>query len=272
MENVKKMTPEQHHMAADNLDIAEKTLKQIGCITQDHTQMSMADAYAIQAAWVSKKLEAGRRIIGRKIGLTSRAMQMQLGIDIPDSGILLDDMVFENGVEIPARRFIEPRVEAEIAFIMADDLQGPDVTPADVLAATEYVAPALEILDTRIFRVDPKTGKKRNVLDTISDNAANAGIVLGDQRWPAADIDLKWVGAILSRNGVIEETGLGAGVLGDPLASMAWLANRLAEHGDFIRKGEIVLSGSFIRAVEAPPKSEFQVDFGAFGSISCSFA
>ena len=233
--------------------------------------MTMADAYAIQNAWVDLKRASGRQVTGRKIGLTSRAMQSQLGIDIPDSGVLFDDMFFASGAVIPKDRFIEPRIEAEIAFIMADDLHGADCTPAEVLAATEAVAAALEILDTRIFRKDPVTGKPRSVLDTISDNAANAGIVLGADRFAPSEVDLVWTGAIVSRNGVVEETGLGAGVLGDPLLSMAWLANRLAEHGDYIRRGEVVLSGSFIRAIEAPSGAEFHADFGPFGTVTCAF-
>jgi len=266
------MTPDQHEMTAKKLIGAEVNRRQIGCISQEHPQMDMGDAYAIQAAVVHKKLALGGHIIGRKIGLTSRAMQMQLGIDVPDSGILLDNMRFENRCVIPEGRFIEPRLEAEIAFVMSGDLRGPGVTAGDVLRATDYVSPALEILDTRIFRVDPVTGKRRNVLDTISDNAANAGIILSDTRHRPADVDLRWVGAVVTRNDVVEETGLGAGVLGDPLASMAWLANRLAKRGDCIHKGEIVLSGSFIRAIEAPPGSEFHADFGAFGALSCRFA
>ena len=234
--------------------------------------MAMEDAYAIQNEWVKLKQARGRVIKGRKIGLTSRAMQSQLNIGIPDSGILFDDMFFADGAVVAAGRFIEPRVEAEIAFGMARDLKGPDVTPEQVLAATDWVAPSLEILDTRIFRKDPVTGKIRTVFDTISDNAANAGIVLGTARHDPKTINLPWVGAITRRDDVVEETGLGAGVLGDPLMSMAWLANRLAEHGDYIRAGEVVLSGSFIRAIEAPSGAKFHADFGPFGSVSITFA
>ncbi len=265
------MTPQDHLDAARRLDHAEQARHQVGCFSQDFPAMTMEDAYAIQRHWVDIKLAAGRRIEGHKIGLTSRAMQSQLGIDIPDSGILFDDMFFADGTVIPADRFIEPRIEAEIAFIMADDLHGADATPADVLAATESIAPALEILDTRVFRQDPVTGISRTVFDTISDNAANAGVVLGSTRFDPGEFDLRWIGAILSKNGQVEETGLGAGVLGDPLLSMAWLANRLAEQGDYIRRGEVVLSGSFIRAVEAPSGSVFQADYGPLGVLDCAF-
>lgn len=266
------MTPEDHRRAASQLDHAERAGHQIGCFSQDYPAMTMADAYGIQNAWVEMKIAAGRRVEGRKIGLTSRAMQSQLGIDIPDSGILFDDMFFDTGAVIPKGRFIEPRVEAEIAFIMATDLHGADATPETVLEATESVAPALEILDTRIFRKDPITGQARTVYDTIADNAANAGIVLGAERHDPRSVDLPWVGAILTRGSLVEETGLGAGVLGDPLTSMVWLAERLAEHGDYIRAGEIVLSGSFIRAVEAPSGADFHADFGSFGTVRCAFA
>lgn len=265
------MSQDDHLRAAKRLDHAEEAGHQIGCFSQDYPAMTMVDAYAIQSAWVDLKLAAGRRVEGRKIGLTSRAMQNQLGIDIPDSGILFDDMFFDNGATVPKGRFIEPRVEAEIAFIMASDLHGADATPEAVLAATEAVAPALEILDTRIFRKDPVTGQPRTVLDTIADNAANAGIVLGAERHDPSTVNLAWVGAILKRGAIVEETGLGAGVLGDPLISMVWLAERLAEHGDYIRAGEVVLSGSFVRAVEAPSGSSFVADFGDFGSVSCAF-
>jgi 2-oxo-hept-3-ene-1,7-dioate hydratase len=266
------VTPEQVKAAAHALDHAEKARQQIRMLTIEHPDMTMTDAYAVQSVWVKHKLGQGRRIVGWKIGLTSKAMQQALNIDIPDSGVLLDDMAFADGATVEMGHFIQPRIEAEIAFVMAKDLAGPDVTPADVLAATDYVAPMIEILDTRILRVDPVTKKTRTVFDTISDNAANAGFVLGKQRHKPESIDLRWVGAIVSRNGEVEETGLGAGVLNDPALSMAWLANRLALYGQFIKAGDIVLSGSFVRPVEAPPGSFIKADFGGFGEVSIRFA
>ena len=233
--------------------------------------MAMDDAYAVQAALVALKRAVGRSVIGWKIGLTSKAMQYALNIDIPDSGVLLDDMIFEDGGTVPAGRFIQPRIEAEIAFVMKSDLASPNVTADDVLAATEYVSPSLEILDTRILRVDPQSGQTRKIVDTIADNAANAGIVMGANRVKPQDVDMRWIGAIVSRNGVVEETGLGAGVLNDPALSVAWLANRLALYGESIKAGEVLLSGSFIRPVEATPGSEIVADFGSFGSASCNF-
>jgi 2-oxo-hept-3-ene-1,7-dioate hydratase len=265
------VTPDEVAEAAGALDGAERSRRQIGLLSLAYPDMTMDDAYDVQAAWIARKLAGGRRIIGRKIGLTSKAMQQALGIDIPDSGILLDDMLFENGAAIPRGRFIQPRIEAEIAFVMSRDLKGPGVAVADVMEATDHVSPSPEILDTRILRVDPATGKARNVCDTIADNAANAGIVLGERKLRPAEVDMRWMGAIVLRDGEVEETGLGAGVLNDPAAGIVWLANRLAQYGDWIRAGEIVLSGSFVRPVEAVPGCGIVADFGAYGQVSCRF-
>ncbi|KMW58696.1 2-oxo-hepta-3-ene-1,7-dioic acid hydratase [Candidatus Rhodobacter oscarellae] len=265
------MTPQEHAAAAADLLRAERTGQQIGLLTLRHPEISMDDAYAIQSAILAAKLEQGRRVIGWKIGLTSKAMQSALGIDIPDSGILFDDMAFDSGATVPAGRFIQPRIEAEIAFVMGGAVGGEGVTRADVMAATQYVAPAIEILDTRVERRDAASGQPRRIFDTISDNAANAGIVLGRERHPP-DSDLRWVGAIVSRNGEVEETGLGAGVLNDPVESVVWLARRMAQYGQSIEPGQVILSGSFIRPVECPPGAEIHADFGPFGSVEIAFA
>ncbi len=264
------MTPEDHARAAKDLLKAEETGQQIGLLTKRHPEMGLDDAYEVQKAIYRAKLAEGRRVIGWKIGLTSKAMQYALNIDIPDSGILFDDMAFDTGATVPKGRFIQPRIEAEIAFVMKDAIGGAHLTRDEVLAATDYVAPSLEILDTRIIRQDPDTGATRKVYDTISDNAANAGVVLGDTRHPA-DIDLRWIGAIVSRNSEVEETGLGAGVLNDPVESVVWLARRMADYGQAIEPGQIILSGSFIRPVECPPGSEIIADFGGFGTVAISF-
>ncbi len=258
--------------AAAALEAAERSRIQTGLISLTYPQATMEDAYAIQSAWVTQKLKAGRNVIGWKIGLTSKAMQSALNIATPDSGVLLDDMLFQDGATIAANRFIQPRVEAEIAFIMKTDLRGPNIDAAAVLDATEFVVPSLEILDTRVLRVDPASKKARNIVDTISDNAANAGIVLGQQRFNPRDIDMRWMGAIVSRNGEVEETGLGAGVLNDPALGIAWLANRLAQYGDHISRGQIVLSGSFIRPIETMPGASIIADFGVYGTVGCNFA
>lgn len=257
--------------AADDLFKADTTGQQIGLISQRHPQIDMDDAYAVQKALLERHFAAGRRQIGWKIGLTSKAMQNALNIDTPDSGVLLNNMLLADGGQVPAGRFIQPRIEAEIAFVMKSDLSGANINRNDVLAATDYVTPALEILDTRIIRQDPQTGAARNVCDTIADNAANAGIVLGKARH-TADSDLRRVGAILQRDGEVEETGLGAGVLNDPVMGIVWLATRLAQYGEKISAGDIVLSGSFIRPVEAPAGSRFHCDYGEFGSASIDFS
>ncbi|MCB1386084.1 MAG: 2-oxo-hepta-3-ene-1,7-dioic acid hydratase [Nitratireductor sp.] len=266
------MSPKDHTRAAAALLDAERTGRQIGLLSQRHPDIGMDDAYAIQKAISAQKLAEGRKIIGWKIGLTSKAMQYALNIDIPDSGILFDDMLFVNGATVPAGRFIQPRVEAEIAFVMKSPLAGGAIGRQDVLDATAYVAPALEILDTRIVRSDSATGRTRTVYDTISDNAANAGIVLGAERHDAGDFDLRWVGAMTFRDGEIEETGLGAGVLNDPVESVVWLARRMAQYGQSIEPGQVILSGSFIRPVECPPASTIHADFGPFGSVDIRFA
>jgi 2-oxo-hept-3-ene-1,7-dioate hydratase len=180
-------------------------------------------------------------------------------------------MLFADGATVPKNHFIQPRVEAEIAFLMARDLSGATITRDDVIAATAQVAPALEILDTRILRSDPATGRARIITDTVSDNAANAGIVLGPQRHAIDAQDLRWVGAIVRRNDVVEETGLGAGVLDDPVTGILWLVHRLAAYGQGLKAGDVVLSGSFVRAIEAPSGSRFEADFRAFGSVSINF-
>ena len=259
------------NQAAEDLYRAETSRQQIGLLTLRHPDLDMDDAYAIQSALTDRKLAAGRKIIGWKIGLTSKAMQYALNIDIPDSGILFDDMRFDTGATVPAGRFIQPRIEAEIVFVMKEPLAGETVTRADVLAATDYVAPGIEILDTRILRRDPKSGEARKIFDTISDNAANAGVVLGDTRHAADACDLRWIGAIVARNGEVEETGLGAGVLNDPVESVVWLARRMAQYGQRIESGQVILSGSFIRPVECPAGTEIAADFGAFGRVDLKF-
>ncbi|WP_128564823.1 2-oxo-hept-4-ene-1,7-dioate hydratase [Methylobacterium crusticola] len=266
------LSREQILAVALRLDEAERTRTQIRAVSVEHPGAGIADAYAIQAAWIDRKLKAGRRISGLKIGLTSRAMQAAVGIGEPDSGVLLDDMVFPDGGVVPVSRFIGLRVEAELAFVLRTPLSGPDCTLFDVLDAAAYVVPALEILDTRIFRVDPATGAPRTVVDTIADNAANAGIVVGGRPFRPLDHDLRWIGAICARNGAVEETGLAAGVLNHPAAGIAWLANRLAPLGQRIEPGQVVLSGSFIRPIEVSRGDTVQADYGPFGTVSCHFA
>lgn len=256
---------------AHALDEAERTKVQLGHFSAQHPDMCIADGYAVQRAWMALKREQGRVPIGRKIGLTSRAMQRAVNIAEPDYGLLLDDMLFPDGQDIPFDRFIEPRVEVELAFILSRRLEGR-VSLVDVLSATEYVVPAIEIIDARIMRLDPVNGATRNVIDTISDNAANAGIVLGGRPIKPDAVDLRWIGAIMHRNGVIEETGLAAAVLNHPANGVAWLAERLATYDEVIEPGEIILAGSFTSPVFASRGDSFHVDYGSMGSISVRFA
>jgi 2-oxo-hept-3-ene-1,7-dioate hydratase len=257
---------------ANRLHQAEKTRTQIRQLSQDYPAITLDDAYAIQKAWVDIKLAEGRLVRGHKIGLTSKAMQSALGIAEPDSGVLLDDMFFADGGLVPSDRFIATRVEAELAFIMSKRLAGPDCTMFDVLNATDFVVPALEILDTRIERVDSKTKATRKIFDTVADNAANAGIVLGGRPIRPEDTDLRWIGALCFRNGQLEETGLAAGVLNHPATAVAWLANKIAPLGLALEPGQVVLAGSFIRPIETRKGDTIQADYGAYGSVSCYFA
>lgn len=265
------LSASQVETAAADLLAAEDARAQIGLLSLRHPGMTLDDAYAIQSAQIERKLAQGRKIIGWKIGLTSKAMQDALGIETPDSGVLYDDMLFRTGDTVPAGRFIQPRIEAEIAFVMKAPLSG-EVTREEVLAATDYVCPSIEILDTRILRSDPASGKTRIITDTVSDNAANAGIVLGAERHDPSAVDLRWAGAIVKKAGVVVATGLGAAVLDDPVTGLVWLARRMGQYNQRIEAGQVVLSGSFIGPVECPPGTAIEADFGPFGRVDIDFA
>src|SRR5450432_2193146 len=226
------LTTDDIGLAARRLHRAEKTRVQIRQLSLDHPGITIEDAYAIQKAWIEIKLNEGRVVKGHKIGLTSKAMQSALGIDEPDSGILLYDMFFADGGLVPSDRFI----------------------------------------DTRIERVDPLTKSTRKIFDTIADNAANAGIVLGGRPFRPLDADLRWIGALCYRNGQLEETGLAAGVLNHPATSVAWLANKIAPLGLALEPGQVVLAGSFIRPIETRKGDTIQADYGPYGTVSCYFA
>ncbi len=257
---------------ATQLYHARKSRVQLRHFSQQHPQMTIEDGYAIQRAWVALELADGRSIKGRKIGLTSRAMQMASQITEPDFAPLMDDMFFEAGSTLPIKRFIAPRVEVELAFILSKPLQGPHVTWDDVIAATDHVTPAIEIIDARIEQFDRDTQAPRKVFDTISDFAANAGIILGSHRVRPSEVDLRWVGAILHKNGVVEETGLAAGVLNHPAHGVAWLANKISPHGEQLNAGDVVLAGSFTRPTSAKTGDAFLVDYGPLGIIKFDFA
>ena len=260
-----------HAALARELHQSEKSREQVGHFSKRHPSMTIEDSYAIQREWMKIKLAEGRRVIGHKIGLTSRAMQLASQITEPDFGMLLDDMLLRDGSEIEAARFIVPRFEVEFAFILAKPLQGPGVTLFDVLNATDYVVPALELIDARIEQFDSETKAPRKVLDTIADNAANGAIVLGGRPSRVDAVDWRWAGALLYKNGVIEESGLGAAVLNHPGNGVVWLANKLAAHGEGLAAGEIVLGGSFTRPVPCAAGDVFHADYGPLGSISVKF-
>ncbi len=250
---------------------SERTRVQVEQFSKRHPGMEIEDSYAIQREWMKLKRAEGRTVIGHKIGLTSRAMQLASQITEPDYGTLLDDMLLRDGSDVQAARFIVPRFEVEFAFVLARPLAGPGITLLDVLNATDYVVPALELIDARIEQFDRDTKAPRKVLDTIADNAANAGIAMGGRPMKPDAVDWRWAGALLYKNGVIEESGLGAAVLNHPGNGVAWLANKLAPHGEGLAAGEIVLGGSFPRPVACAAGDTFHADYGPLGSISVRF-
>ena len=250
---------------ADELDVARRDRAQVPLLTSRNPGMTVEDAYAVQGLWARRRAAEGRRVVGRKIGLTSKVMQVATGIDEPDYGVIFDDMVYESGATIPFDAFTGVRVEVELAFVLARPLAGAGVTLDDVLAATEYVVPALEILSSRIEL------EGRTIVDTISDNAAYGAMVLGSTRKRPDEIDLRWVPALLYRNGEITETGVAAGVLDHPARGVAWLANKFHHHGARLEAGEIILAGSFTRPMWVQRGDDVLCDYGPMGLISCRF-
>lgn len=251
--------------AANALLQAESDRKPIRQVSQTWPDMEIEDAYAVQQLWADARVRAGARVIGHKIGLTSRAMQMASKMTEPDYGVLLDDMHYLDGARIPASRFHMPRLEVELAFVLGKPLKGQHVTIYDVLDATAYVTPALEIIDYR-------TEVPRSICDTIADNAAAGAMVTGGRVVRPLDIDLRWVGATLSKNGVIEESGVSAAVMGHPAAGIVWLANKLARHDITLEAGHILLAGSFTRPTGVVAGDVIHADYGPLGSISVSFS
>ena len=260
---------------AAELNQSEKSGVQIEHFSKRFPGMTIEDGYRINRAWMALKLAEGHQVMGHKIGLTSRAMQQASQIDEPDYGTLLEHMRYTctpgQVLDIPVKNFIAPRVEVELAFVLKHELRGPNVTVAQVLAATDYVTPAIEIIDSRIEQFDRHTKVMRKVFDTISDNAANAGIVLGGAHVDPHTTNLPWCGAVLRQNGVVEETGLAAGVQGDPAIGVAWLANKLAPWGEHLHAGEVVLAGSFTRPVGAKVGDLFEADYGPLGCLQFRF-
>ncbi len=265
------LTSDQIERAAQTLDDAERNRVQTSPLTLTLRNMDMDDAYAIQKAWVDRKLARGAKISGYKIGLTSRAMQQAMKIDTPDYGVLLDEMAFANGADITAGDFLDPRIEAEFGFVMKKPLFGEDVSLEQVLDATDYVTPALELISARSTRTDPSTGYTRNVYDTIADNAANAGYITGGERVDPRTTDLRFKGALLYVDGVIEESGLGGAVMEHPAHGIRWVCKRFAPHGIGLEPGQFVLSGSFTRPVAVQAGTHIRADYGDLGQIDIRF-
>ncbi|HEY2756500.1 MAG TPA: fumarylacetoacetate hydrolase family protein [Pseudolabrys sp.] len=250
--------------AADILVAAQNERRQAVQLHVTFPDITIEDSYAISTEVANRKMKAGAKLIGHKVGLTSKAMQRSSMIDEPDYGYILDDQMIGDGAKVKHADYCKPRVEVELAFVMGKRLQGPGVGLADVLRATEYVIPAIEIVDARLQDA-------RKIVDTVADNGAAAGIALGGRPVGPMDVDLRWVGGIMYRNSEIEETGLAAGVLGHPALGVAWLANKIGPHGHALEPGHIVLAGSFTRVVFAQKGDTLHADFGPLGGIAIQF-
>jgi 2-oxo-hept-3-ene-1,7-dioate hydratase len=250
--------------AADILMAAQQERKQATQLHVTFPGITIEDSYAISTEVMRRRVAQGRKVIGHKVGLTSKAMQRSSMIDEPDYGYILDDQMIGDGAKVPHANYCKPRVEVELAFILGQRLMGPGIGLTDVLRATEYVVPAMEIVDARL--VDP-----RKIVDTVADNGAAAGIAMGGRPVRPTDVDLRWVGGILYKNSEIEETGLAAGVLGHPALGVAWLANKLGSMGAALEAGHIVLAGSFTRVVFANKGDTIHGDYGPLGGLAIQF-
>jgi 2-oxopent-4-enoate hydratase len=261
---VSPQTPSLDTLAGE-LAAAERSRRPVAPLTDRVPGLSVGDAYAIQRRNVARHVAAGARVVGRKIGLTSAPMQRMLGVDEPDFGVLLDTMRVADGDAVAVDELVQPKAEAEIAFVMARGLDGPGV---DALAAAQAVAgvvPAIEIIDSRVadWRI--------KLPDTVADNASSGRFVLGAQLTPLAGVDLRLAGVVLTVGGVVAETGAGAAALGDPLRCVAWLANKLGEFGEGLRAGDVVLSGALHAAVAVEPGQTVRAEFAGLGSVSVHF-
>ncbi|MCC6000134.1 MAG: 2-oxo-hepta-3-ene-1,7-dioate hydratase [Pararhodobacter sp.] len=258
------LTEEERARAVDGLLESHRTKVQGRRPSEQFPHIEIADSYAISSAVAQARVKAGARIIGHKIGLTSKAMQAASRIDEPDYGYIFDDLLLQDGAKVRFEDYCVPRVEPELTFILKEPLKGPNVGLVDVLRATEWVVPSIEIIDARVT-------EPRKIFDTVADNGAAAGLVLGGRPVRPTDVDLRWVGAIFWRNADIEETGLAAGVLGHPAMAVAWLANKLAPFDVTLEPGHMLLSGSFTRPVWANKGDTLHADFGPLGSVAVQF-
>ncbi|WP_216913246.1 2-keto-4-pentenoate hydratase [Nocardia noduli] len=250
---------------AEELDVAERERVAIDKLVDRHPDIDVVDAYEIQLINIRRKIAAGAEVVGHKVGLSSKAMQQMMGVDEPDYGHLLADMEVFEEAPVDTGRYLFPRVEVEVGFVLGADLPGADCTEQDVLAATVAYAPAIELIDSRI--------KDWNIglCDTISDNASSAGFVLGRERVVPKDIDIKAIDAVLTRNGEVVAEGRSDAVLGDPVIAVAWLARKVASFGVRLKAGDIVLPGSCTRAIDVRPGDSFHADFAGLGSVRLQF-
>jgi 2-keto-4-pentenoate hydratase len=251
-------------LAAD-LAQAERSRQPIAPLTSAQPEIDVVDAYEIQLINIRQRVAEGARVLGHKVGLSSKAMQQMMGVDEPDYGHLLDEMQVFEDTPVQAGNYLYPRVEVEVGFILSADLPGAGCTEEDVLAATAALVPSIELIDTRI------TDWKIALCDTIADNASSAGFVLGKARVSPADIDVKTIDAVLTRNGEVIAEGRSDAVLGNPVTAVAWLARKVESFGVRLRKGDLVLPGSCTRAIDARAGDEFVADFAGLGSVHLSF-
>jgi 2-keto-4-pentenoate hydratase len=259
------LTEAQRDEVAELLRVAEETRVAVPPVIQSHPDIDMVDAYEIQLRNIRRRIEAGARIVGHKVGLSSLAMQQMMGVDESDYGHLLDDMVLSEAMPVDASRYLIPRVEVEVGFILGDDLPGEGCTVDDVIRATEYVVPAIELIDSRI--ADWKIG----IYDTIADNASSAGLVLGRERRKPDELDLTAIDATLTRNGEQVATGRSDAVLGNPALAVAWLAEKVASFGVRLEAGHVVLPGSCTRAYDVKGGDSVVAAFEGLGTVSVSF-
>ncbi len=245
---------------------AERGKKPLAPLTEQHPGMTIADAYQVQMAGVTARLASGGKLIGKKVGLTSKAMQNFLGVSEPDFGHLFADMLLDEETPVSLSRFMQPKIEAELAFVMGQDLAGPGVGIADVLRAAAAVVPSFEVIDSRV------QDWKIKIQDTVADNGSSAALVLGSRLTPVDAVNLKYVGLVLEQNGRILETAAGAAILGHPAQAVAWLANALGRMGVPLKKGEVVLSGSFTKAFPVQAGDVFRATFGELGSVKIAFS
>jgi 2-keto-4-pentenoate hydratase len=249
---------------ASALKQAEKTRISINAISKENPELEVDDAYAIQLLNIKKEVADGKRITGKKIGLTSLAMQNMLGVNRPDFGHLLDSMEVVHGT-IERSSMLQPKVEGELAFVLKEDLTGPGVTAEDVLRATEYVVPSIEIVDSRV------ANWKINIIDTVADNASSGMYIEGKEKLDPRKTDLLSIRMKLYKNGEYVNEGVGSDVLGDPAFAVAWLVNTLSEYGVMLKKGEIVLSGAFSAALSAEAGDEFTAVYENIGEVTVKF-